>query len=279
MATPSSRAAANATRCADAQTDHRAALVRYARGTMSEGNPKNPAAAPRPKPPVPTGAKPTPPPLQEGNPFLPADSWSKVSSSKIDAAWEAPDDEPRAPASAKAPPTEPEPAPVAASPEKAEPTPAPPPVEKRSRGKALALGCVILAVLGGAGFAYQSQVAAPSAKTEAAPPETAQTAAEPVATTEPAPPPTFTAEPPPPSASVAPKPATTAAAVNIDPASRAFLDATQLPPGRKIVVDGRVVGTSPRKVAIRCGTHRIQIGDQAPESVDFPCGGEVNFTE
>jgi hypothetical protein len=67
--------------------------------------------------------------------------------------------------------------------------------------------------------------------------------------------------------------------VSADPASQAILDTTQLPPGRKIVVDGRVVGTSPRKVAVRCGTHRIVIGDLPPESIAFPCGGEVNFTD
>jgi hypothetical protein len=103
-----------------------------------------------------------------------------------------------------------------------------------------------------------------------------------VLTAEPTPPTTHTAETTP-SASEPKKPAAgaggAAPAVSIDPAARAYLDATQIPPGRKIVVDGRVVGTSPRKVAVRCGRHRIQIGELEPESVDFPCGGEVNFTE
>ena len=51
-----------------------------------------------------------------------------------------------------------------------------------------------------------------------------------------------------------------AAAVKADPSSQGILDTMQLPAGRRIVVDGRVVGTSPRRVAIRCGVHRIQIG-------------------
>ncbi|MBX3219017.1 MAG: hypothetical protein KF795_00780 [Labilithrix sp.] len=158
-----------------------------------------------------------------------------------------------------------------------------PPFKTRSRGKVIAVVLVAVA-LGGGGFAYQSQVAARSAraaKTEVAPPETAQPP-EPVLTATPAPPPTHTTEPPP-SASAAKKPGVgaggAAPAASIDPAARAYLDGTQLPPGRKLIVDGRVVGTSPRKVAVRCGRHRIQIGDQAPESIDFPCGGEVEFTE
>jgi hypothetical protein len=57
------------------------------------------------------------------------------------------------------------------------------------------------------------------------------------------------------------------------------LDTTPLPPGRKIIVDGRMVGTSPRKVNVRCGVHVIQIGDWPPESIQLPCGGEVTFTD
>jgi hypothetical protein len=157
-----------------------------------------------------------------------------------------------------------------------------PPFKKRSRGKVIAFVLVAVGLLGGGAFAYQSQVAARSARsaqTEVAPPETAQPP-EPVLTASPAPPPTHTTEPPP-SASAAKKPGVggAAPAASIDPAARAYLDGTQLPPGRKLIVDGRVVGTSPRKVAVRCGRHRIQIGDQAPESIDFPCGGEVEFTE
>ncbi len=105
--------------------------------------------------------------------------------------------------------------------------------------------------------------------------------------TVPPPPPTHTADPPP-SASAEKekkKPAAgaegagAAAAVSADPAKQGILDTTQLPPGRRIVVDGRMLGTSPRRVAVRCGTHRIVIGDLPPESIELPCGGEVTFTE
>jgi hypothetical protein len=139
-------------------------------------------------------------------------------------------------------------------------------------------------VLGGAGFVYQSQVAARSSRTERAPQTSVEAPVEPPPLAhEPPPPPTHTAEP---TASAPPakkKPGAgagvAAAPVNADPASQAILDTTQLPAGRKIVVDGRVVGTSPRKLAVSCGTHRIVIGDLAPENIQFPCGGEVNFTD
>ena len=135
-------------------------------------------------------------------------------------------------------------------------------------------------VLVGGGFAYQSQVAARS-RMQAAAQTSTQTTAEPAPPAkEPPPPPTHTAEPPPSASAEQKKPAGgAAAAVSIDPSVRGFLDTTQLPPGRKIVVDGRVVGTSPRRVAVRCGSHRIQIGDLPTETIDLPCGGEVTFTD
>jgi len=40
-----------------------------------------------------------------------------------------------------------------------------------------------------------------------------------------------------------------------------------------------MLGTSPRRVAVRCGVHRIVIGDLPPETIELPCGGEVTFTE
>lgn len=105
----------------------------------------------------------------------------------------------------------------------------------------------------------------------------------PVLTAEPRPPPTHTSEPPPSATAAKPKPvggaANAPAAASGDPSSTGILDTTQLPAGRKIVVDGRVIGSSPRRVAVRCGTHRIQIGDLPPESIQLPCGGEVTFTD
>jgi hypothetical protein len=62
-------------------------------------------------------------------------------------------------------------------------------------------------------------------------------------------------------------------------ASTGILDTTQLPAGRPIVVDGRVVGASPRRVSVRCGTHRIRMGELPTEDIEVPCGGEVIFND
>lgn len=101
---------------------------------------------------------------------------------------------------------------------------------------------------------------------------------------EPAPPPTHSS--PPPEKSVAARgsaklPAGRApeAAASVPPGESGILDTTQLPAGRKMVVNGRVVGFSPRRVPVRCGTIRVQIGDLPTESIALPCGGEVTFTE
>jgi hypothetical protein len=140
----------------------------------------------------------------------------------------------------------------------------------------------ILVGLGGGGFVvYQKQEAARLERERAnAKPPPPPPPPEPVVSVEPPPPPTHTADPPP-SASIPKKPAGggAAPAASIDPDKRAYLDATGLPPGRKIIVDGRVMGSSPRKIAVHCGTHRVQIGDNAPEAIDFPCGGEVSFSD
>ena len=108
----------------------------------------------------------------------------------------------------------------------------------------------------------------------------------PKATAEAVPPPTSNPETPP-SASAPKKPVAAAGAggggvapaLSADPEKTGIVDTTALPAGRKIIVDGRLVGTSPRRVVVRCGSHRFQIGDQPPETIDLPCGGEVNFTE
>ena len=152
---------------------------------------------------------------------------------------------------------------------------------------AFALMSALLLV--GGGFAYQAQMNARSPKLDHAAPQSSADAtghveAPPTLTAEPLPPATHTAEAPP-SASAPKKPAAdaatagAAAAVSADPSKTGILDTTSLPAGRKIVVDGRVVGTSPRRVPVSCGVHRIQIGDLPPESLALPCGGEISFTE
>ena len=170
-----------------------------------------------------------------------------------------------------------------------EATPASSPLRKRSRAKVLAFVLLPALVLVGGGFFYQAQENARSQKLERA---AAQSAADatgrveppPLLTAEPAPPATYTAEPPP-SASAPKRPAAEAgaagpaAAVSADPSKTGILDTTALPAGRRIVVDGRVVGTSPRRVVVGCGVHRIQIGDLPPETLQLPCGGEISFTD
>jgi hypothetical protein len=101
---------------------------------------------------------------------------------------------------------------------------------------------------------------------------------------EPPPPPTQTAAPPP-EASASAKGSAKApgghaaeAAASIPAGKSGIIDTTQLPAGRKIVVNGRVIGFSPRRVPVHCGSLRVQIGDLPPESIDLPCGGEVSFT-
>ena len=147
-------------------------------------------------------------------------------------------------------------------------------------------------VLVGGGFFYQARVNARSqeiarAAAQSSADVTGRVEPPPPLTAEPLPPATFTAEPPP-SASAPKKPAAeggaagtagAAAALSADPSKTGILDTTSLPAGRRIVVDGRVVGTSPRRVVVRCGVHRVQVGDLPPESLELPCGGEINFTE
>jgi hypothetical protein len=150
----------------------------------------------------------------------------------------------------------------------------------------IALVLLPLMLLGGGAVAYQRRAAflpkaeraAPSASAE----ETASVEA-PKPTVEAAPPPTF-ATPAPPSASAPKKPAAgagaaAAAAVPADPSKTGTVDTTPLPAGRKIIVDGRMIGTSPRKFTVRCGTHRFQIGDLPAETLDLPCGGEISFSD
>lgn len=166
----------------------------------------------------------------------------------------------------------------------------PPPFAKKSRAKSIAFLLLGALVLAGGGLVVQSRIRAASSKVERPQPSASLEApiepAAPVAV--PPPPPTHTPDPPP-SASAEKKAAAAGAnagaaagaptSVSADPAKQGILDTTPLPPGRKIIVDGRLFGTSPRKVAVRCGVHRVQIGDLPPESIEFPCGGEVTFTD
>jgi len=162
----------------------------------------------------------------------------------------------------------------------------PPELRKKSRAKVVAFVLPLLLVVVGGGFVYQQQMAARASKMERAPVTTVEPPPPPpTPAAEPPPPPTAAADPPASASASAKKPAASGGAagaapvLSADPTKTAVLDATPLPPGRKIVVDGRVVGTSPRRVNVRCGNHTVQIGDLPPENIHFPCGGEVSFTD
>ena len=48
--------------------------------------------------------------------------------------------------------------------------------------------------------------------------------------------------------------------------------------GRRIFVDGRVIGEGGREHTIPCGRHRIRVGSAGIErSVTVPCGGEIEL--
>jgi hypothetical protein len=164
------------------------------------------------------------------------------------------------------------------------------PVPKRSRAKGIAFVLLSVIVLVGGGLAYRRGTARSPQVERAAAPSSAEepaSAEAPTSTAVPVPPPTFTAETPP-SASAAKKPAAgagagagsaAAAAPSADPSKTGIIDTTPLPAGRTIVVDGRMLGTSPRRFVVRCGVHRFQIGDLPPETLELPCGGEITFSD
>ncbi len=280
------------------------------------GSPKKPVL-PRPgtparakgPPPVPA-AKGTAPLAPKANPFL-----ERESIRDLDAGWLSPEESAEPVLAKPAPEAPPEPTPI---PQVAEPpappapqaptaVAAPPPAPvaiarveateqaklslrepKRSRVKVIAfvLFAGIALVVGG--LAYQRRGAPkvpPTAPQSSA--DTIASAAPPKAIVEAVPPPTSTAEAPP-SASAPKKPAAAAgaagggapvAALSADPSKTGIVDTSALPAGRKIVVDGRLVGTSPHRVVVRCGSHRFQIGDLPTETIDLPCGGELTFSD
>lgn len=233
------------------------------------------------QPDSPSGPKPTKP--DAANPFLAADQADGGSD-----VWLEPDDDASAPAPpAPTPPGEaaqPPAAPAAPRSAPAAPRSASP---KRSRAKVIAFVLVPVLALAG-GLAYQAQLKARPEKTEPAAvkpsAETTERVEPPTSIPEPPPPPTHRTEPPPSaSASTAKKVAAASAdpapALSADPATTGLLDTTALPAGRKVIVDGRYVGTSPRRIVVRCGMRRIQIGELPVETLNLPCGGEITFTD
>ena len=166
---------------------------------------------------------------------------------------------------------------------------APPSVpRKRSRAVLLAFLLVPLVTIGGV-LAWRAKSARDEQAREATLSERrareAESAPPPLPSNYVEPPPPPTQSTPPPETSVAAKGSAKApaghapeVAASLPPGKSGILDTSQVPAGRKIVVDGRVIGFSPRRIPVRCGTIRVQIGDLPTESIDMPCGGEVSFT-
>jgi hypothetical protein len=157
---------------------------------------------------------------------------------------------------------------------------------KRSRAIVLAFMLVPLVTVGGV-FAYWAKSTRDEQRRAASfsemPGRQAEPATPPLPSNYIEPPPPPTQSSPPPEKSVAARGSAKAGrapevAASIPPGESGIVDTTHLPAGRKIVVNGRVIGFSPRRVPVRCGTIRVQIGDLPTENVDLPCGGEVTFT-
>jgi hypothetical protein len=47
-------------------------------------------------------------------------------------------------------------------------------------------------------------------------------------------------------------------------------------PGRRVYVDGHVVGQTPRPILVKCGAASVKVGSSGrAHSIDVPCGGEI----
>jgi len=71
--------------------------------------------------------------------------------------------------------------------------------------------------------------------------------------------------PPPPKAAAAPAVASTTGSVNVDPKLRA------------VVVDGAFRRVNDGVLTLTCGSHRIKVGMNDPQTVNVPCGGSVSL--
>jgi hypothetical protein len=160
---------------------------------------------------------------------------------------------------------------------------------KKSRARVLPFVLVPVLVVGGV-LAYRAKLTRDEQTRAASLNEMAARQAEPPTSAlpsnyvEPPPPPTQSSPTPEKSAAArgsakGPAGRAPAVAASVPPGEAGIIDTTHLPAGRKIVVNGRVIGFSPRRVPVRCGTIRVQIGDLPTESIDLPCGGEVTFTD
>jgi hypothetical protein len=59
-----------------------------------------------------------------------------------------------------------------------------------------------------------------------------------------------------------------------------LLKTTDVPAGRRIFVDGRTVGQTPKSFMVKCGSRTVKIGSSGRRQVvDVPCGGEIDVGE
>ena len=108
-------------------------------------------------------------------------------------------------------------------------------------------------------------------------------AAPPVAAVSPAP---TQAHPDPPPAIVDTPPATTQpntqaaqperAPTTASPSDRGSIDTAGTLAGRRVFVDGHVVGQTPGAMLVKCGPHKVKVGSAGhAQKIDVPCGGSI----
>jgi serine/threonine-protein kinase len=87
---------------------------------------------------------------------------------------------------------------------------------------------------------------------------------------------------PPPAAVPDPEPEGEAVAVPTAgseiPSGMGLLKTSGAAPGRRVFVNGRVAGQTPRSILVRCGAARVKIGSSGhAHLVDIPCGSEIRL--
>jgi serine/threonine-protein kinase len=158
--------------------------------------------------------------------------------------------------------------------------PAPPAASKAPLFMGLFAAVLLIGGAGAAGLALRTRPATgPKAPPSAA---TATASARVTATESPKPSAPVVTATPTPSATVTatPTPSATATAepttAPLAGAKEGILDTGTAASGRRVFVDGKVVGQTPLKQAIRCGLHQVKVGSSGTEkAVQIPCGGSV----
>ena len=159
------------------------------------------------------------------------------------------------------------------------------PVALALAGLAVAIGAALTIIVsaGDRGTDANARVQAAPASvrpTASALPTSAVSPSPPSSTQSPAVAPASAPAPAPASASaLAPAPAPVVASAAAYAAADPNVGTVRLPAwtrGRRVYVDGRVVGEGPEPLRVRCGTHLLRLGSAGEDqSVEVPCGGAV----